>query len=76
VEIGKDNGLRLTTSTRFNFSSGKGALNADLSYPLPRLLGGGPDFYLYVQSFVGYGENLLDYNRYATRLRVGIAMVR
>jgi phospholipase A1/A2 len=76
VEIGKDNGLRLTTSTRFNFSSGKGALNADLSYPLPRLLGGGPDFYLYVQSFIGYGENLLDYNRYATRLRLGIAMVR
>lgn len=76
VEIGKDKGLRLSTSTRFNFSTGKGALNADLSYPLPRLLGGGPDFYLYLQSFVGYGENLLDYNRYATRLRLGIAMVR
>jgi outer membrane phospholipase A len=29
-----------------------------------------------MQSFVGYGENLLDYNRYATRLRLGIAMVR
>lgn len=76
LEIGKDDGLRLSTTSRFNFSTGKGALNADLSYPLPRLLGGGPDFYLYVQSFIGYGENLLDYNRYATRLRVGIAMVR
>ncbi|EGD58674.1 putative outer membrane phospholipase A [Novosphingobium nitrogenifigens DSM 19370] len=75
-EIGKDDGLRLSTTSRFNFSTGKGSLSADLSYPLPRILGGGPDFYLYLQSFVGYGENLLDYNRYATRLRIGFALVR
>src|SRR3546814_12997970 len=60
MEVGEDNGLRLSTSTRFNFGSGKGAVNADLSYPLPRLLGGGPDLYLFAQSFYGYGENLLD----------------
>ncbi|PZU69496.1 MAG: phospholipase [Sphingobium sp.] len=76
MEVGEDEGLRLSTSTRFNFDSGKGAINADLSYPLPRLLGGGPDFYLFVQSFHGYGESLLDYDRRTTRLRVGLALVR
>src|SRR3546814_13202536 len=76
MEVGEDNGLRLSTSTRFNFGSGKGAVNADLSYPLPRLLGGGPDLYLFAQSFYGYGENLLDYNRRTRRLRIGVALVR
>ena len=76
AEIGKDDGLRLSTLTRFNPASGKGAISADLSYPLPRLLGGGPDFYLFGQSFVGYGENLLDYDRKTTRLRIGVALVR
>lgn len=74
--IGKDYGLRLSTSTRFNPGSGKGAFNADLSYPLPLLLGGGPDVYIFTQSFIGYGENLLDYDRHTTRLRFGLALVR
>lgn len=76
LEVGRDYGLRLSTSTRFNLDSGKGAFNADLSYPLPLLLGGGPDVYLFAQSFVGYGENLLDYDRRASRLRFGLALVR
>ena len=40
------------------------------------ILGDGPDFYLFGQSFHGYGENLLDYNKRATRLRIGVALVR
>lgn len=76
LEIGDDDGLRISTSTRYNFGSGKGAISADASYPLPRLLGGGPDFYLFAQSFTGYGENLLDYNRRMTRVRIGVALVR
>lgn len=76
MELGEDRGLRLSTSSRINLATGKGALTADLSYPLARLLGAGPDFYLFGQSFVGYGENLLDYNRWATRFRVGVALVR
>ena len=76
MEVGEEDGLRLSTSTRFNLSSGKGAVSADLSYPLPRLLGGGPDFYLFGQSFIGYGENLLDYDRRTTRFRIGVALVR
>ncbi|WP_233252673.1 phospholipase A [Novosphingobium sp. GV027] len=76
AEIGEDKGLRLSTTTRFNFSSGKGALSADLSYPLKRIWHGGPDLYLYGQGFIGYGENLLDYNVRATRFRIGVAFVR
>lgn len=76
VQIAKDEGLRLTTSTRFNFGSGKGAISADLSYPLNRLLGGGPDVFLFGQSFIGYGENLLDYDQRTTRFRLGLALVR
>jgi outer membrane phospholipase A len=76
MEVAEVNGLRLSTSTRFNFGSGKGAVSADISYPLRRILGDGPDFYLFGQSFHGYGENLLDYNKRATRLRIGVALVR
>jgi len=76
MEIGQEDGLRLSTSSRFNFGSGKGSIAADLSYPLRRILGGGPDFYLFGQTFTGYGENLLDYNKRATRLRIGVALVR
>lgn len=75
-EIGEENGLRLASSSRFNLGSGKGSISGDLSYPLRRLLGGGPDFYLFAQSFAGYGENLLDYNKRVTRLRLGVALVR
>jgi outer membrane phospholipase A len=76
MEVGADDGLRLSSSARFDFGSGLGSVGADLSYPLPGLLGGGPDFYLFGQSFIGYGENLLDYNHRVTRFRIGAALVR
>src|SRR3546814_2111939 len=38
AQIGQGDGLRLTTNTRFNFSSGKGAIDAELSYPLDRIV--------------------------------------
>ena len=34
------------------------------------------NLYVFGQAFAGYGENLLDYNRQTTRLRVGVAIVR
>ena len=74
--MGKDDGLRLTTSARLNFESGKGGISNDISYPLPRLLGGGADLYVFGQSFIGYGENLLDYNIRTNRFRLGVALVR
>lgn len=76
VEVGKDDGLRLKTSSRFNFSSGKGAIDGELSYPLDRIVETDLNLYVFGQAFAGYGENLLDYNRQTTRLRVGVAIVR
>lgn len=75
VSLGKDDGLLLSASGRYNFNSGKGALETDLSYPIDRIVGG-PNFYLFVQSFTGYGESLFDYNRRMSRLRIGFAITR
>ena len=76
AEIGEDDGLRLTTNSRFNFSSGKGAIDAELSYPLDRIVNSNLNLYIFGQGFAGYGENLLDYDRKITRLRIGIGIVR
>src|SRR3546814_3802388 len=76
AQIGQDDGLRLTTNTRFNFSSGKGAIDAELSYPLDRIVDSSLNLYVFGQGFAGYGENLLDYDRKTTRLRIGIGIVR
>jgi outer membrane phospholipase A len=73
--IGQDDGIKLSTWSRLNFSTGKGSVDADLSYPLTHLWQDLP-LYVVVQGFTGYGEDLLDYNRKQTRLRVGIGIVR
>lgn len=76
AEIGKDDGFRLTTASRFNLSTGKGAIDAELSYPLDKVIDSSLNLYLFGQAFAGYGENLLDYDRRMTRFRVGIGIVR
>jgi phospholipase A1 len=76
AEIGKPDSWRLTTTTRFNFGSGKGSLDAEASYPLNRLFDTSLNLYVFGQGFVGYGENLFDYDRRATRLRIGVGFVR
>lgn len=76
LQFGKDDGLRVTGTGRFNFGSGKGAVDAELSYPLSRLIDEEVKLYLFGHGFMGYGENLLDYDRRTTRLRIGIAIVR
>jgi len=76
AEIGTDDGWRLSTNSRMNFGSGKGAFDAELSYPLSRLIGSDVNLYAFGQAFTGYGENLFDYRRRQTRLRVGFGFVR
>lgn len=76
AEIGQPNSWRLTTTSRYNFGSGKGSFDAEASYPLNRLFGTSLNLYVFGQGFVGYGENLFDYNRRATRLRIGFGFVR
>lgn len=76
AQIGEKDGLKLAVGGRMNFGSGKGGLDANLSYPVDRILGGDLNLYLFGQAFTGYGENLLDYDRRMTRVRAGIAIVR
>jgi phospholipase A1/A2 len=75
LSIGQENGLKLSTFSRLNFGTGKGSVDADLSYPLTHLWKRLP-LYLVVQGFKGYGEDLLDYDRRQTRLRIGVGIVR
>lgn len=76
AQIGEEQGLKLAIRGRMNFGSGKGSLDGDISYPIDRIIGSDLNLYLFGQAFTGYGENLLDYNRRMTRVRVGIAIVR
>ena len=76
LAVGRDDGVRLSADGRMSFALGKGSVQADLSYPLDRLLWSRLDLYLYGQAFAGYGENLLDHDRNITRARIGIAIVR
>lgn len=75
AQIGTDDGWRISTTSRINFGTGKGAIDAEVSYPLDRLVGG-LNLYAFGQGFAGYGETLLDYNRRQTRLRIGLGFVR
>jgi phospholipase A1 len=76
ARIGTADGLQVHTSGRLNPGSGKGAAEALISYPLTRLFASGPKLYLFGQGFVGYGEDIFDYNRRQTRLRAGIGLTR
>jgi outer membrane phospholipase A len=73
--IAQPDGFKLSTWSRLNFGTGKGSIDADLSYPLTHVWHDLP-LYVVVQGFTGYGEDLLDYDRKQTRLRVGIGIVR
>jgi len=74
TSFGDPHGLMVTTQLRGSFSSGKGNLRADASYPLKEFLGLG--LYAYAQVYHGYAEDLLGYNKKDTRFRVGVALTR
>jgi len=76
AEIGEADGWRLSTNSVFNLGSGKGSIDALLSYPLDRIVKSNVNLYVFGQAFAGYGENLLDYDKRTTRLRVGIGFTR
>ncbi|HSL17238.1 MAG TPA: phospholipase A [Methylomirabilota bacterium] len=58
-------------------TSGKGAVQVDVTYPLDRLLRAGVNTYLHLQYFDGWGESLLSYDqRLPWQVRLGIAVVR
>ena len=65
AEIGYDDGLRISATSRLSLASGRGALKVEASFPLSRLIGPSLNLYVFGQGFVGCCENLLDYNRQA-----------
>jgi outer membrane phospholipase A len=73
---GDRNGLQLAVIGRVGDDWDKGSVQFDLSYPTRKLLGGNIDMYLHAQYFTGYGESLLEYDRYSNRFRLGFSIVR
>jgi phospholipase A1 len=62
------NGHDFSVGMRRNFTTERGAIQADWAFPLaPHLKG-------YVQSFSGYGQSLIDYDHKQTTVGVGLLM--
>lgn len=76
VEYGKADSWKLAATVRKGTSGSKGSMDAQVSYPLARLLPGTAG-YLMAGYFVGYGETLVDYNRKMPwQFRIGYALSR
>jgi outer membrane phospholipase A len=76
VEYSKPDSWKLAATVRKGTSGGRGSVDAQLSYPLARLLPGTAG-YLMADYFVGYGETLVDYNRRMPwQFRLGYALSR
>lgn len=76
ASIGNPEGFMLSSELRGGITSGKGNVRVDASYPLNALSFSNLDLYLYVQLYSGYGEDLLDYDKKDTQVRIGFGFVR
>lgn len=76
ASIAQQDGVKFQIFARGNPSTGKGAAEFFLSYPIRRLGLGDIGIYAFAQAWTGYGETLLDYNRSDTHARLGIAFTR
>lgn len=74
--LGKNDGPMLSLTSRLGRKSGKGSVQADLTFPVKfdRMF----DFatYVLIQYWDGYGESLLDYNTKSQAVRIGFSLVR
>jgi phospholipase A1 len=58
----------ITLRTRYSFAGGAGSAEMGWSYPLSESVR------LYAQLFTGYGDSLIDYNNYQTRIGLGVML--
>lgn len=76
IAYGKPDSWEFSTTLRKGTRKGYGSVDAQLTYPLSRLLPGTAG-YLMAGYFIGYGESLLDYNRKLPwQFRLGYALSR
>jgi len=64
----KSRTLEMSSVVRGNPSTGKGSINTTITFPLSGKFRG------MVQYFNGYGDSLIDYNRFQQRLGLGVAL--
>ena len=66
--IYKNDSVEVSSMLRHHFSTGKGAFEAGISFPLFNRLRG------YFQYFNGYGESLIDYDHSVQRVGIGVLL--
>ncbi|MGI4983222.1 MAG: phospholipase A [Janthinobacterium lividum] len=77
IRYGRPDGLELFTTLRKGNHAWNGSVDAQLTYPMQKLVGGAFGGYLWMGYFNGYGESLLDYNnRQHWNVRVGYSIFR
>lgn len=77
IDYGRPDGLMLATTWRKGTAGWRGSVDAQLTYPLQKLIGGAFGGYVWLGYFNGYGEDLLDYNRRnAWNVRIGYSIYR
>lgn len=75
ASIAKRDGLKLQVYGRGDPTTGRGAAEFFVSYPLQRI-SGTVGLYLFGQAFTGYGEALPRYNQQQTTARIGLSLTR
>lgn len=76
ARYGREDGAIITALYRQG-TSGHASGQLDLSYPISDKLFGRTGTFIHLQLMEGYGETLIDYNRYSdTQLRLGLSLAR
>ncbi len=76
ARYGSEDGAILTALYRLG-TGGHSSTQLDFSYPISDKLFGRTGTFIHLQLMEGYGETLIDYNRYSdTQLRLGLSLAR
>lgn len=76
ARYGREDGAILTALYRYG-TSGYSSSQLDFSYPVSDKIFGRTGTFLHLQLMEGYGETLIDYNRYSdVQLRIGLSLAR